>query len=444
MIDPSRTAPRQTFCLNMIVRDEAPVIRRCLDSVRPLIDSWVIVDTGSTDGTQDLVREALKDLPGELHERPWVDFAHNRTEALELARGHADYLVLIDADEVVEIAEGFAMPALTHDAYSVVVRYSGCSYSRRHLLRDGIAWRYEGVLHEYVTAPEPLTEAALPGLTLVPRHDGARARDPLTYRRDALLLEQALLREPDNARYVFYLAQSYRDAHDLELALRWYRRRAAMGGWPEETWFSLYQVAQLQERMQAPWPETMESYLAAFQCLPDRAGPLYRIAMHYMARREYHTAHLFLARAMAIPAPAPTRLFVERPLYEFQIAAEYAVAAHYAGDLVGAVATANALLRGGRLPPLAVDRITANRRFSVDALVPVGQAPARDPGRLRVVVVFRDAGPGLDDCVDALMRQDLAEWEACFIDDGSARDPAGRLPDDPRVTLLRFDTAQGI
>src|SRR4030095_16475872 len=116
-------AAGQTICLNMIVKDESPVIRRCLESVRPLIDHWVIVDTGSSDDTRELIREILKDLPGELHERPWQDFAHNRSEALALARGHGDYVLVIDADEVVEITPDFQLPQLTCDSYNVQIRY---------------------------------------------------------------------------------------------------------------------------------------------------------------------------------------------------------------------------------------------------------------------------------------------------------------------------------
>ena len=87
------------ICLSMIVKNESPVIHRCLASVRPWIDHWVIVDTGSSDGTQDQVRAALAGVPGSLHERPWQDFAHNRNEALDLARAQADYVLFIDADE---------------------------------------------------------------------------------------------------------------------------------------------------------------------------------------------------------------------------------------------------------------------------------------------------------------------------------------------------------
>src|SRR5260370_14238085 len=100
------------ICLSMIVKNEAPVIRRCLESVRPIIDRWVIVDTGSTDGTQDIIHECLKDLPGELHERPWRDFAHNRSEALALARPQGDYSLIIDADDTLDMPRDFQLPEL--------------------------------------------------------------------------------------------------------------------------------------------------------------------------------------------------------------------------------------------------------------------------------------------------------------------------------------------
>ncbi|HBO81928.1 MAG TPA: family 2 glycosyl transferase, partial [Cupriavidus sp.] len=86
------------ICLSMIVKNEAAVIERCLRAVRPHIHAWAISDTGSTDGTQDIIRNTLGDLPGELIERPWVDFSTNRNEALALAAKHGDYALLIDAD----------------------------------------------------------------------------------------------------------------------------------------------------------------------------------------------------------------------------------------------------------------------------------------------------------------------------------------------------------
>jgi glycosyltransferase involved in cell wall biosynthesis len=434
------TPSRQTICLNMIVKDEAPVIRRCLDSVRPLIDHWVIVDTGSVDGTQEIIRDYLKDIPGELYERPWVDFAHNRSEAFLLAKHCGDYVFTIDADEIALFDPGFTMPDLTCDSYNVQVRYGGCTYVRKQLVRNALPWSYQGVVHEYITCPGQHTEDFLPGVTTVPRHDGARARDPQTYRRDALALERALLSEPANARHVFYLAQSYRDAGDLELALRNYRKRVELGGWREEVWYSLYQIASLQERMEKPWPEVMEAYLTAHQFMPDRAGPLFRIAMHYQSRAAYHASYVFLSRAGALPMPSGYRLFLEPALYEYQIAVEHAVAAHYAGELETAVRVNNEILAGGKLPAQGVEQVIRNRRFSVDALTPK-PAVRVEPGPLRVVVVFNDPGAAFDDCVDMLLRQDCKEWQAVFIDNGSSADHAARLPlDDPRVSFVRYET----
>jgi len=432
----------QTICLNMIVKNEAPVIRRCLDSVRPLIDYWVIVDTGSSDNTQHLIREQLKDIPGELHERPWQDFAHNRSEALTLARNHCDYLLLIDADEVIEISPDFQLPNLTCDSYNIQIRYGGCTYLRRQLVRSSLPWRYEGVVHEYITSEQARTEDFLPGLQTLPHHDGARARDATTYRRDALILEKALLEEPQNARYVFYLAQSYRDAGDLELATRNYKRRVELGGWREEVWHSLYQIARLEERTESKWDEVMTAFLAAWQYQPDRAEPLYRIAMHYQAKAEYHLSHLFFSRAMKVDQPAPNRLFVEHTIYDYQLPLEYAVACYYVGDHAAAIATNNQLLRSQHLPAHAVDQVVRNRRFSLDALFP---KPANQvaPATLLVIVPFRDPGPELDDLIHSLLLQSCDSFQVVFLDCASRSDHSARLPLlDPRFSLIRMAECQ--
>ena len=245
----------QKICLNMIVKNEAPVIRRCLDSVRPIIDYWVIVDTGSTDRTQEIIREHLSDLPGELHERPWRDFAHNRSEALELARGKGDYTLIIDADDTLEISPDTALPALSADSYTIEIRDVTIVYSRTQLVRSALPWHYEGVLHEYITCDGAGPCGYLSGIRMRRNHDGARRKDPETYRRDAAILEAALKTETNKfllSRYRFYLAQSYRDCRELEKALENYLIRSELGFWQEEVFISLYAAAQLKQELGGP------------------------------------------------------------------------------------------------------------------------------------------------------------------------------------------------
>lgn len=112
---------RRSICLNMIVKNEEHVIETCLNSVKPLIDYWVIVDTGSTDETKARIQKALAGIPGELYDRPWVNFGHNRDEALKFAKGKGDYILLMDADEFIEIDPRFNRDALKEDCYMVDV-----------------------------------------------------------------------------------------------------------------------------------------------------------------------------------------------------------------------------------------------------------------------------------------------------------------------------------
>lgn len=345
----------------MIVRDEAQIIRRCLESVRPFIDSWVIVDTGSTDGTQDLIRALYADIPGQLHERPWRNFGHNRNEALALARGKADYLLFIDADETLRAPAGFQWPRLTHPAYFLHAEYAGTTYSRGTIVATRLDWRWTGVIHEFLESAPAVSFEQLDWPRIVVAHDGARARDPATYAKDAALLERALADEPQNARYAFYLAQSYRDAGQLDRARDAYRRRAAMGGWDEEVWYSLYEIGSLAARLDASVAEVQGALLAAYQFRPTRAEPLCRLARYHRERSEFALACLFARQAAALARP-PDVLFVDDAVYLWRSRDEFGVAAYWAGALEEGRAATERLLASPHLPPSERPRIEENLR----------------------------------------------------------------------------------
>jgi len=358
---------RSTVCLNMIVKNEAPVIARCLKSVQPLIDHWVIVDTGSTDGTQDIIRETMADTPGSLHERPWVNFGHNRTEAIKLTTGTADYILTLDADEIVTTGENFTFGKLTADAYNVFKRRGNREYRVPNLKRSACNWRWEGVLHEQPESDSANNFANIDDIIIVSPREGTRARDPHTFKRDALMLEQELIDRPNNSRIVFYLAQSYRDADDFDLAIRYYERRIKMGGWHEEVFISLYQIARTKLLRGDPWTECLEAYLEAYSHTPERIEPLFEIGMEYASHKNWPLASLFLERA-AEGRRDDDGLFVEADIYDWRAKLEAAVAAYWMGRHHHAIALNDALLEGTHLPEEARALVERNRALSIEAL----------------------------------------------------------------------------
>lgn len=349
----------------MIVKNEAHVIERCLASVLPLIDSWVIVDTGSSDGTPDIITRFLRDKPGQLHHRPWVNFGHNRTEAMQLALqpADADYILIMDADETLMPAAGFQWGALDADLYSIMTHSETVEYARNCLVSSALPWRWEGVLHEYLQVDQPLRIGRIDGIYTQRYLDGARSQDPHKYENDVRLLEAALRDEPGNTRYAFYLAQSWRDCGELDKAFNAYTQRAAMGGWDEEVWYARYQLAVLAEGRQSPRAEVVDLYLTAFQARPSRAEPLVHLARYLRGQGDYHLAYIFATRARDIAEPADM-LFIEKPCYGWWRDDEFAVACSWTGFHQQACEVFSALLQSPDLPASERERTRANWVFS--------------------------------------------------------------------------------
>lgn len=366
----------QTICLCMIVKNEAPVIARCLESVRPLISHWVIVDTGSADGTQDIIREQLAGLPGKLYERPWKDFAHNRSEALELARPHGDYSLIIDADDALELQPDLLMPLLSEDCYTVDIRDGALLYQRKQLVSNRLRWFYRGVLHEFIDTDGPHNTGHL-RITMRRNHDGARRRDPETYRRDASILDQALKSEPDpflRMRYTFYLAQSYRDCGEPEKAIKLYLERARLGGWQQEVFVSLYQAAKLKEQRRYPDAEVLAAYEAATAALPSRAEAIHAAARFCRLKKLYEQGYEVAKSGLGM-LPPEEALFAEPAVYEIGLLDEFAVNAYWTGHYAESLDACLKLLESGKLNTDQVTRIAANARFARQKLVVEGEDP---------------------------------------------------------------------
>ncbi|MDD4913494.1 MAG: glycosyltransferase family 2 protein [Methylococcales bacterium] len=376
--------------LCMIVKNEAHIIRRCLESCLPLLDYVLIVDTGSSDGTRPCIRDFLhaNGLPGTVLDEPWRDFAHNRSFALQKLRECADidYGLMIDADEVLVYDQHFSVKAfkqqLNQDLYDLQTRYDGISYTRPQLFSNRLPFYFKGVLHEYLDIDQPFRRETVNGFFNRPIQDSARSRNPDKFRDDAAVLEKALREETDPfliSRYSFYLAQSYRDCGDRRQALQAYLRRARLGGWEEEVYYSLLSAARLMESLAYAEDQTIQAYLAAYEILPARLEALHDAIRCCRRHGKYRQAYLLGKHALSLPVPREG-LFLEQWIADYGLLDEFSIAAYWAGHDRECFDACAKLLKLASLPSAYRQRVRENAGYAIDRLGQPGLAKRLPPG----------------------------------------------------------------
>jgi glycosyltransferase involved in cell wall biosynthesis len=354
--------PPIRIVLCMIVKNEAAVIRRCLDAALGLVDGYVICDTGSSDSTPELVRQAAAELgvPGRVLAHPWRDFGHNRTLSASAARawveeqgwplGHT-YLLFLDADMVLRQGAPLDKQALTATSYLLCQRCPALSYYNLRLARLSHTWCAVGLTHEYweareqAPAPERLDDPWIDDVG-----DGGSKGDKLE--RDLRLLKAGLAAEPDNARYMFYLARTLEDAGLFEQAAYWYERRSQAGGWDEERWYAAYRRGVCQLELGAS-EQGSALLLAAFDERPSRAEPLHALARHYRERGQHHLALMLARQGLELAYPSDDLLFVWKEVYDWQLWEEVMISAYHGGEQrreLGATACERLRARRGHSP----------------------------------------------------------------------------------------------
>jgi tetratricopeptide (TPR) repeat protein len=314
----------------------------------------MILDTGSTDDTRDIVRRAMEGTPGELNEAPFVDFATTRNHALDLSGDATEFVVWLDADD--EVIGGQHLRSFLQkeqdargpdrEAYYVRVE-AGIRFDSARVFRSRAGWRFKGAVHEVLCHPNrPPPQHRVPNALI--RHVPTRVsaeRSRKRWERDIVLLSRALEQDPSDSRSAFYLAQTYvwLERHDeAKVALE---RRVAMGGWMEEVYQCRMQLAAVAKAKGQPWCEVMELYLSAHAVAPHRAEPLYAIALHYNAEKEHALCMLFARRGMELAFPAQDRLFIDEEVYTWKLADLVGSSAYWVGDYELGEAAARKALR---------------------------------------------------------------------------------------------------
>ena len=352
----------KTICLGMIVKNEKLNIKQTLETAKPIIDYWVIVDTGSTDDTIDIIKETMKGIPGEVIQRPWVNFGYNRSEVAMLTRNKADYSIMLDADFLVRL-NGFNKKDLVDDQYDVIIKWFGTSFYNPLLFSNRLAWKSVGCVHEYWYAEGVQTRSKLNTLYFDhDRHGPARPKGIY----DLKLLEQGIIDEPNNSRYHFYLANTLRDVGQYERAIEIFEKRVEMKGWNEEVFYSKYQIGlcyELLDEIEA----AKAYYLNAWEYRPTRAEPLWKIAAICRKKGEYHQAYLFANKGMEIPYPNDI-IFVDRPTYDYVLRFERSIAASWIGKLEEAITDCKTIDAMNDIPEDVRKVNKSNLKINEDAL----------------------------------------------------------------------------
>lgn len=378
------SSPKYQICLNMIVKNESKVIGRLIETVKDVIDYYIISDTGSSDNTVEIIEQTMAkyNIPGEIHHNEWKHFAHNRQLALDYVyqNPNCKYAMIIDADEELRSEKKLVRAVLEQyqlDCYHIKRKFMGNEYYLPFLLNTtSVKWNWKGPVHNYIDLREHQGKTKHHYIEddilyiHVNFHQGSKSHNLTSkekYMRDVELLTKELEENPDDSRSWFYLAQSYYDAKEFEEAYEAYLRRTQMGGWEEEVFYSKYKMGCCLILLDKPYSEIVTQLLDAYEYRPTRIEPLYELIKYCREHKKYHQGYLFGKVAMEISRPKDL-LFIHNNLYDYCLADQYSLCAYYSGHYQVSKDVTLKILKEKKYPPEHEERYKTNLRFSLNQL----------------------------------------------------------------------------
>ncbi|TAG48314.1 MAG: glycosyltransferase [Betaproteobacteria bacterium] len=344
--EPTATSSRPAVCLAMIVRDEERVLERCIDSVSSLITHWIIVDTGSVDGTLHLIRKLLGHLPGELHSIEWPDdFAAARNVVLARSRRFMSetsdgggHLLFIDADDVIDGRSTSVVQRLIYDGTtSIYGALRDGNYSHQRLISAHLdaCVQWHGSRHEWLEFV-PDAKAVYSGdVILHYGHDGYRRRN----RSETLVADQNILTPNIGVardwRSAFYRGATLEALGDEEAAKTTYLAALDLGLTAEnrdQQWQAAWGVARLSESGGAEEvARASRVYAFMHELYPDRAEALLGLSRISLSRGAAEIAFELADASFSMHQPTDALIF-DWTAYGLRRCEQLVMAAKACGD----------------------------------------------------------------------------------------------------------------
>jgi Rps23 Pro-64 3,4-dihydroxylase Tpa1-like proline 4-hydroxylase/glycosyltransferase involved in cell wall biosynthesis len=320
-----------TMCFTTMCKNEEHCIQNTLESVYKHIDYWVVCDTGSTDRTCEIVKNFFeeKGIPGELHVDEWVGYDHNKTLMMKRVKDKADYVLHLDADDLLINDLEFTKDDIGGDAYYINVIRGEFKYKAFIIFNNKLTWRFCGVAHTTIKCEEK-EQFSTKDITnrkhyVSSEGIGSRAFDPNKFLYDAEKLKKqffdTLLSDPDNlnSRSVFYAAQSYQDSGMYEEAIKWYRLYTKLSNsWVEELFESHMRIAICMMRLNYELNKIETEMSIAIKLCVDRAEPHFHIGKYCNLIGEFEKgySHFKLAKSKNIDKVKEKYiLFIQENMY---------------------------------------------------------------------------------------------------------------------------------
>jgi tetratricopeptide (TPR) repeat protein len=322
-----------SLVLNMIVKNESKNIIRLFESVLPIIDGVCICDTGSTDNTMELIENFCKEksIFCKIVEDEFKNFEYSRNVALNACRGLSDYILLMDADMVLEIKKFDKSKITEYDDYMILQGNTSFYYYNKRIIKNNDNYEYVGVTHEYIGNKRHVNTKKLLLNELFIKDIGDGGCKTNKFERDAMLLEEGIKQDPQNIRYHFYLANTYRDLEKNDLAIKYYKKRIKLKNWEQEVWESYYQIGLIHLKTNKK-EEAINYFIDGIKILPYRLENIYELIKHYRIVGEHEKCEYYYNIVKFVQTKNKNiddYLFLRKDVYTYLIDYEYIIFSYY-------------------------------------------------------------------------------------------------------------------